>query len=49
MELTKEHFVQTITGLKHDATATEKRIIKRIDEAQEERARKSFALHGRSC
>jgi hypothetical protein len=50
MELTKEHFDQVVSGLatknelaglvtKVDATSTEKRIIKRIDEAQGELAR----------
>jgi len=40
-ELTKEYFDKAISGLvtKTDAAATEKRILKRIDEAQEELAR----------
>jgi DNA anti-recombination protein RmuC len=40
-ELTKEYFDKAISGLasKADAAATEKRILKRIDEAQEELAR----------
>jgi hypothetical protein len=41
MELTKEHFDEVVAGLvsKQDAAATEKRIVSRIDEAQEELAR----------
>ena len=48
MELTKEHFDQTVKGLatqqgldslEENLTATEQRIIKRIDMAQEELAR----------
>jgi hypothetical protein len=41
MELTKEHFDEVVAGLvsKQDVVATEKRIISRIDEAQEEFAR----------
>ena len=40
-ELSKEHFDQVVSGLitRADAKATEQRIIKRIDEAQEELAR----------
>ena len=50
MELTKEHFDQVVKGLvtKQDADATEKRIVKRIDESQEELARMTSAGFVRS-